>query len=99
MSSLLCKMVIVILRVCVLSCISFFVIPWTVVCQASVSMGFSRQVYCSEFPFPSQGYLPIPGIKPTTLEFLNWQADSLLLGPPGNIITTIIIMFKASHCS
>ena len=78
MSSLLCKMVIVILRVCVrvLSHVQLFAAPWTVVCQAPVSMGFSRQEYCSEFPFPFQGYLPIPGIKPTTLEFLNWQADS-----------------------
>ena len=27
--------------------------PWTVACQASLSMEFSRQVYWSGFPFPS----------------------------------------------
>ena len=27
--------------------------PWTVACQASLSMGFSRQEYWSGLPFPS----------------------------------------------
>ena len=31
------------------------VIPWTVACQAPLSMGFSRQEYCSGSPFPSPG--------------------------------------------
>ena len=31
---------------------------------ASLSMGFSRQEYCSGLPFPSPGDLPDPGIKP-----------------------------------
>ena len=82
MRSLLCKVVIVIsFRVCarVLSHVRLSATPWTIVRQGPLSMGFSRQEYCSGFPFPSQGYLPVPGIKPTTLEFLNWQADSLLL--------------------
>ena len=29
-------------------------------------MGFSRQEYWSELPFPSPGYLPNPGIKPAS---------------------------------
>ena len=37
---------------------------WTVACQAPRSMGFSRQEYWSGLPFPSQGDLPDPGIKP-----------------------------------
>ena len=28
-------------------------------------MGFSRQEYCNELPFPSPGHLPDPGIRPT----------------------------------
>ena len=32
-----------------------FAIPWTVVYQASLSMGFSRQEYWSGLPFPSPG--------------------------------------------
>ena len=38
--------------------------PWTVVCQAPLSMRFSKQEYWSGLPFPSPGYLPNPGIEP-----------------------------------
>ena len=37
------------------------------VCQAPLSMGFSRQEYWSGFPFPSPGDLPNPGIEPSFL--------------------------------
>ena len=41
--------------------------PWTVAHQAPpLSMGFSRQEYWSELPFPSLGHLPDPGIEPTS---------------------------------
>ena len=59
-----------------------FAIPWTVVYQASLSMGFSRQEYWSELPFPSPGDLPDPGIKPRSPAL---QADALPSEPPGNI--------------
>ena len=45
------------------SCLTL-VIPWTVACQAPLSMGFSRQEYWRELPFPSPGDLPYPGIEP-----------------------------------
>ena len=32
--------------------------PWTVACQAPLSLGFSRQEYWSGLPFPSPGDLP-----------------------------------------
>ena len=38
--------------------------PWTVACQAPLSMKFSRQEYCSGLLFPSPGNLPNPGIEP-----------------------------------
>ena len=41
-----------------------FVTPWTVACQTSLSMGFSRQEYWGGLPFPSPGELPGPGIEP-----------------------------------
>ena len=41
--------------------------PWTVACQAPLSMEFSRQEYWSGFPFPSPGDLPDPGIKLASL--------------------------------
>ena len=37
------------------SVMSDSVTPWTVACQAPLSMGFSRQEYWSELPFPSLG--------------------------------------------
>ena len=40
-------------------------IPWTVACQAPLSMRFSRQEYWSGLPFPSPGDLPNPGIEPS----------------------------------
>ena len=43
-----------------------FETPWTVVCQAPLSMEFSRQEYWSGLPFPFPGDLPNPGIKPTS---------------------------------
>ena len=44
-----------------------FVTPWTVALQAPLSMGFPRQEYWSELPFPSPGDPSNPGIKPTFL--------------------------------
>ena len=38
-----------------LSCIQLFATPWTVACQAPLSVGFSRQEYWSGLPFPSPG--------------------------------------------
>ena len=38
-----------------LSRVQLFVIPWTVVRQAPVSMKFSRQQYWSGLPFPPPG--------------------------------------------
>ena len=55
---------------CVLSSFSrvrLFVTPWTVGCQAPLSMGFSRQEYWGGLPFPSPGDLPDPGIEPASL--------------------------------
>ena len=50
------------------------VIPGTVACQATLSMGFPRQEYWSRLPFPSPRDLPNPEIEPRTPAL---QADSL----------------------
>ena len=55
------------------SCLTL-VIPWTVACQAPLSMGFSRRKYWSGLPFPSQEDLPYLGIKSGSPAL---QADSL----------------------
>ena len=49
------------------SCIQLFVTPWTVARQAPLSMGFPRQEYWSEWPFPPPGDLPDPNIEPASL--------------------------------
>ena len=55
------------------------VTPWTVACQAPLSMGFSRQEYWSGLPLPSPPNLPDPGIElsPLTPHLLQCQAYSL----------------------
>ena len=50
---------------CVFSHVQLSATPWTVTCQAPLSMGFSRQEYWSGLPFSSPGDFPDPGIKPT----------------------------------
>ena len=47
-----------------LSCVRLFVTLWNVACQAALSMGFSRQEYCSGQPFPPPGNLRESGMKP-----------------------------------
>ena len=44
---------------------------WTVACQTSLSMGFPRQEYWSELPFPSPGALPDPGFESVSLIVLS----------------------------
>ena len=41
----------------------FFMTPWTIVCQASLSMGFSQQEYWSGLLGPPPGDLPNPGAE------------------------------------
>ena len=40
-----------------------FATPWTVACQACLSMGLSKQENWRGLPFPSPGDLPNPGIE------------------------------------
>ena len=48
--------------------VQFFATPWTVVYQAPLFMGFSRQEYWGGLPFPSPGDLPDQDIKhPSTV--------------------------------
>ena len=43
-------------------------IPWTIVCQAPLSMGFPPARYWSQLPFPPLGDLPYSGIEPVSPE-------------------------------
>ena len=58
------------IHMCLLSCFSSiqqFVNLWTVVHQAPLSMGISRQEYWSRLLFPSPGDLPDPGVESVSL--------------------------------
>ena len=59
------------------------VTPWTVGCQAPLSMGFFRQGYWNGLPFLFQGIFPTQGLNPHLLHLLHWQADSLPTVPLG----------------
>ena len=65
-----------------LSCIQLFMTPWTVARQAPLSMGFPRQEYWSELPFPSPGDLPNSGIEFTMPVFEGGFFTTELLGKP-----------------
>ena len=62
------------------------VTPWTVACQAPLSMGFSRQGYWSGLPFPPSGDLPSLGIEPRSPAL---QADSLPTELGGKPLSTL----------
>ena len=53
--------------VCVLSRVGLFATPWTVACQAPLSVGFPRQEYWRGLPHPPPGDFPDPGIEPYLL--------------------------------
>ena len=51
-------------------------------------MGFSRQEYWSEVPFPSPGNLPSPGNEPGSPAL---QADALPSEPPGKPLVRTVL--------
>ena len=56
------------------SVMSDSVTPWTIACQAPLSMEFYRQEYCNGLPIPSPGDLPHERIEPGSPAL---QGDSL----------------------
>ena len=52
----------------VLSRVWLFAAPWTVACQAPLSVEFCRQEYWSGLPLPTPEDLPDPGIEPSSLK-------------------------------
>ena len=74
-----------------LSCVQLFVTLWTVACQASLSMGFSRQENWSGLPCPPLGYPPNPGIEPASYASPAFQADSLPLSHRGSLCVCVYV--------
>ena len=52
--------------------VPFFATPGTVVCQASLCMGFPRQEYWNGLPFSPSGDLPNPGIQLVSPALAGW---------------------------
>ena len=86
------------------SCVQPFVTWWTVVHQAPLSMGFSRQEYWSGLPFLPPGHLPHPGMEPLPLISLalagrfftsstTWEAEVTLVTREMQIKTTVKYQF------
>ena len=55
-----------------MSLVQLCVTPWTVACQAPLSMGFPRQEYWSGLPFPSPGVFFFPRLNSY---LLHWKVD------------------------
>ena len=60
---------------------NFFATPWTVACQAPLSMEFFRQKYWGRLLCPFPGDLPNPGTEPASPAL---QADSPPLSHEGS---------------
>ena len=69
----------------VLSHVLLFETAWTVACEASLSMGFSRQEYWSGLPFPPPGDLSDPGTEPASLASPALAGIFFTTVPPGNM--------------
>ena len=82
-----------------LSRVQLFVTSWTIVCQASLSTGFSRQESWSGLPFPPPGDVSYPGIEPMFLVAPALQTASVLLSPQGTKQTKSHNFFCVYHFS
>ena len=71
---------------CALSCVRLSATSWTATHQAPLFIGFPRQEYWSGLPLPSQGDLPDPGIKPTSLASPALAGDSVPAEPSGKLV-------------
>ena len=58
----------------------------TVAHHAPLGVGFFRQEYWSQLPFPSPGDLPDPGTEPWSPSL---QADTLTSEPPGKALSLV----------
>ena len=69
-----------------LSHVQLFVTPWTVACQALLSVKFARQGYWSGLPFPPPGDLPYPRIEPASLASPALAGDFFTTVAPGKLL-------------
>ena len=72
--------------VVLLSHVWLFLTSWAIAPQVPLSMGFPRQEFWSELPFPSPGNLPDPRIRPISYigrevlyHYATWEAQCKLI--------------------
>ena len=81
-----------------LSHVQLFVTPWTVACQVPLSMGFSRQEYLCELPFPTlQEIFPTQELNPSFLCLLHCRQILYLLSSLGQIILKFLWNHRKSQ--
>ena len=93
----ICLELCLLLFVSLLSRVWLFGTPWTVACQAPLSMAFSRQEHWSGLPCPSPGHLPNPGIEPASLVSCIGRQILLPLCPLGSSIVFVWIYLRICH--
>ena len=79
---------------CMFSRVQLFAIPWTVNCQAPLSMEFSRQEYWNALLFPTPGDLSKASIETSSLgspPLAHWQVDSLSTALLGSIYMCVCV--------
>ena len=79
--------------------VRLFVTPWTVVHQAPLPMGFSRQEYWSGLLLPSPGDLPDPGWNPGLLYcrrilYLLSHREAPVIGCDGGVSISMVSMLR-----
>ena len=76
------------------SCVWLFETPWTVACQALLSVGFPRQECWNGLPFPSPGDLPNPGMEPMSPALTSRFIYFFTAESPGKptFVTTILYL-------
>ena len=80
--------------VVLLSHVWLFLTSWAIAPQVPLSMGFPRQEFWSELPFPSPRDLPDTGIEPMSPA---WQVDSLPQSHLGSPFYTSCLQVVLSH--
>ena len=71
-----------------LSCVQLFANPWTVACQAPLSVKYFKQEYWSGLPFPPPGDLPKLRIKhesPASLALVGRYFSTVPPGKPHSL--------------
>ena len=61
-------------------------------------MGFSKQEYWSELPYPSPGDLPDPGIEPASLRSPALADGFLTTSTNWEALKLIFLIFKINAC-